>query len=267
MDGVIRIGFLALAVDRLLAVVAIMVFVAATPLLAERLGVRRPRVFIALLAGISVARIAFVLQNLDAFVVDPASALWFWQGGFTLWPGAVTAAIVLASGLRPRRRAGALAAVPLLIAGLWVGAHRILAVSPRPLPSGLVVSTVEGKIMHLDKLRGQPFVLNLWATWCPPCQRELPMMVDVASATPIPVLFVNQGETADRIRTFLRARKLTKASVLSDPNGRVATAIGSPALPTTLSVDAEGKVRARHFGEISRAAFIAAINDLERNPT
>lgn len=93
------------------------------------------------------------------------------------------------------------------------------------------------------------------------------MMVDVASATPIPVLFVNQGETADRIRTFLRARKLTKASVLSDPNGRVATAIGSPALPTTLSVDAEGKVRARHFGEISRAAFIAAINDLERNPT
>jgi cytochrome c biogenesis protein CcmG/thiol:disulfide interchange protein DsbE len=267
MDGVIRIGFIALAVDRLLAVVAIMVFMAATPLLAERLGLRKPRIVAALLIGIVLSRIAYVLQNIDAFVLDPASAFWLWQGGFTLWPGAIAAALVLAWGVRPTRNALLLAAVPLTIALLWIGAHRVLAVAPRPLPHNLMAHTVEGKVVHLDDLRGQPFVINLWATWCPPCQREMPMMVDVASTTPIPVLFVNQGETADRIRKFVRARRLTKASVLSDPNGRVATAIGTPALPTTLFIDAEGKVRTRHFGEISRAALTAAINDLERNPT
>ena len=266
MDGLIQIGFLTLAVDRLLAVVAILSFVAGTPLLADVLGVRPPRIVAALILGIAASRMAYVIENWDAFRVDFASILWVWQGGFAVWPGAIVAALVVVSTRNPLGKRLALATVPLGLSLLWVGAHQILASPPKAFPSGLVVSTVDGRSVHLDALRGQPFVLNLWATWCPPCQREMPMMVDVASNTPVPVLFVNQGETADHIRRFLQGRKLLNASAFRDANGVVGTAIGSPALPTTIFVDAAGKVRARHFGEISRAALTAAIHDLERNP-
>jgi thiol-disulfide isomerase/thioredoxin len=120
--------------------------------------------------------------------------------------------------------------------------------------------------MHLDAMRGEPFVLNLWATWCPPCQREMPMMADVAARSPIPVFFINQGEDAPKIRAFLNDRRLTEATVLVDTRGALGSALQAPALPTTLFVDATGQVRVRHSGEISRAALTATIRNLERNP-
>ena len=92
------------------------------------------------------------------------------------------------------------------------------------------------------------------------------MLIDVARNSEIPVLLVNQAENTATIRAFLAAEGLAGGPVLTDPEGLLGQAIASPALPTTLFVDAAGNIVDLHAGEISRAALTAAIRDLQRNP-
>ncbi|WEK43097.1 MAG: TlpA disulfide reductase family protein [Candidatus Sphingomonas colombiensis] len=263
MDETIQLGFLALSVDRLIATIAIMVFVTVATLLADALRLRPARISRALVLGIVVSRLVYVLIHRAAYAAEPWSALALWQGGFTLWPGVIAAALVLGWRAAPWRKSAMLAAVPVVVALAWLGAQSLLATPPRPLPSGLQVETMDGKPMRLDELRGRPLVINLWASWCPPCRREMPMVIDVASRSSVPILLVNQGEDAGDIRRFLADHHLAHGAVLRDPAASIGAAIRSPALPATIFVDARGKVRERHIGEISRAALMTEIAKLE----
>lgn len=263
MDGILQIGPLALAADRAIAVAAIWAFMAIAGLVATRLDGRASRTgWVTILVGVVAARIGYILSNLDAFLIDPWSMLAIWQGGFSLLPGlfaaAVTVAIML--GRKPAGIAmlGTLAALALVHAG---AAHLLVADS-RPMPR-MALANLDGVETELGAA-GQPMVVNLWATWCPPCRREMPMLIDVAKDSAIPVLLANQGEDRSAIRAFLDQEGLPGGSILTDPDGKLAQAIASPALPTTLFVDAAGDIVDVHAGEISRAALTSAIRDLQR---
>lgn len=263
MDGILQIGPLALAADRAIAVVAIWVFMAIAGLIATRLDGRASRTgWITILVGVVAARIGYILSNLDAFLVDPWSMLAIWQGGFSLVPGLAAAAVTIAImlGRKPAGIAmlGALGALALVHAG----AAHLLAPDSRSMPQ-LVLANLHGSKTELGAA-GQPMVVNLWATWCPPCRREMPMLIDVAQTSEVPVLLANQGETPATIRAFLDQEGLPGGSILTDPNGELAKAIASPALPTTLFVNAAGDIVDVHAGEISRAALTSAIRDLQR---
>lgn len=73
-------------------------------------------------------------------------------------------------------------------------------------------------------------VINLWATGCPPCRREMPMMIDVAADSAVPVLLANQTESAAQIRAYLDCQGLPDGAIRLDPGGTLAAAIGSSAL-------------------------------------
>lgn len=90
------------------------------------------------------------------------------------------------------------------------------------------------------------------------------MMIDVAAGSDIPILLVNQGEDVSRVRDYLAREGLADASIRLDPLGALGEAIGTRAMPTTLFIDADGRIRRTHTGEISRAALLAALRDLER---
>lgn len=89
------------------------------------------------------------------------------------------------------------------------------------------------------------------------------MIVDVARTSPVPILLANQGETASTIRSYLSREGLRTDAVRLDPTSALGKAIGSAALPTTLFIDADGNIRRIHVGEISRAALVAALGQLE----
>lgn len=266
MDDVIRLGPLMIATDRALALIAIWLFVGVGALIARR--TRRPAgrvAWIALFIGIASARVGFVLENLSAFAVEPWSILALWQGGFSAWIGVAGAALAVAIMLG-RQRAGVYLLASL--AGLSIAhaaAAAALAPEPSPFPAGVELRTTGGKAVSIDALRGRPFVLNLWATWCPPCRREMPMVIDVAAGASIPVLLVNQGEPAGRVGAFLSLQGLPSDAILVDEAQSVAAAAGADAFPTTLFFDARGNVVRRHSGEISRATLTAAIRDLDRS--
>lgn len=261
----ISFGPLALALERLFAVLGIAAFLTA----ASWIGRRHEKVgekaaWCALLIGLMAARLGFVAQNWPAFAVEPLTILYIWQGGFSALTGVTATAIMLGLSLRRTRAllpmsialASSVTAVLAATALLPVSAHK-------PLPQGLVLHSLAGEASTLDEQRGKPFVINLWASWCPPCQREMPMLVEEAARSAVPILLVNQGEDAERVRAWLQGQNLAPANVLLDLDQHGAAAIGSAGLPTTLFVDSKGVIRELHVGEISRAALLAELRGLE----
>ncbi|TFI59744.1 TlpA family protein disulfide reductase [Sphingomonas parva] len=265
MTGVIQFGPLALATDRILAVAAIWAFAALVPWLLGANEERRNAItWLSLGVGILAARIGYVASHWSAFAAEPATMLYVWQGGFSAIAGIAAAVVVLAVALRTvRPRARALAATAA-VAGMWFATTIAVAAGDPPLlPQGLSTRQMDGRTVALDDLRGRPFVLNLWATWCPPCQREMPMLASVARSRPNPpILFVNQGADAATVARVLQENDLRLPASLLDRSGSFGRALGGGALPATIFVDAAGRIRLSHFGEISRAGLEEGLDQI-----
>lgn len=264
MDNIITLGPVVFAADRLLAVVLIAGFVFAMDWMATRSETSLTRVTgLVLVAGIIAARLAYVIVHRDAFAKDWWSVFAFWQGGFVAWAGFLAAAAVI--GWRMRPRAAAMRALTLLaLSGTaWFAGTAIIAPEARPLPDMPPLVRLDGSTIAPEALAGRPVVINLWATWCPPCRRELPMLAEEAEATDVPVLLVNQGESPDIVRDYLAANNIETGAIALDRQSALSARLDSAALPMTLFVNASGDVVETHVGEISRAALAARITEFE----
>lgn len=262
MGDIVQIGPLALATERLAAVALIWLFLAASAWIARRRSIASSTGWIAVAAGIFAARLAYVIRNFEAFRAEPLSAAYVWQGGFEPVFGIAAAALVLALMLRNAERWLSLAALAALSAG-WLPFSAILDRDPaRPMPEFANVTDVRGAPVANAGIKG-PMVVNLWATWCPPCRREMPRLQETAAANQdVPVLLLNQGEQPSHVQRYLREENIDPERVLIDSDGGFANAVGAAALPTTLFVDSDGQIVRSHSGEISRAALLSGIREL-----
>jgi len=110
---------------------------------------------------------------------------------------------------------------------------------------------LDGAKHQLTDYKGRVTFVNFWATWCGPCQVELPTLerfVAEQGNKGAMVLAVNAGETTDQINTYFKQNDISGLNVLLDSNVEVYTAYGINALPTTFIVDKDGVIRFRHFG-------------------
>jgi thiol-disulfide isomerase/thioredoxin len=136
-----------------------------------------------------------------------------------------------------------------------------------PLPA-LNLSALDGRSVPLAGFRGRPVVVNLWATWCPPCRRELPLLQQAQSEhADLHVVFVDQGETPEQVTRFLGAQGLPLRNVLLDPALSAGAAFGQRALPTTLFFDAGGRLVATRVGALSAATLAEHLAALKAAPT
>lgn len=218
-----------------------------------------------LLIGALVARVAFVLQYFEQYSSN------FWQiidirdGGFLLLPGVIAA---LLTGIYKAWRQTPLR-VPLAIGvaiGLiaWGVSFSVLSAlqSSQKLPD-LAVRDIAGEPVLLQDLLGKPLVINLWATWCPPCRREMPVLAAAQAANPdIRFVFVNQGEGQALVEKFLAQQQLNLDNNLLDSGGRLGQAVGSLSLPTTLFYSADGMLKNNHLGELSQASLKHALGHI-----
>lgn len=221
-----------------------------------------PQLFRLLLVGLLVARVSFVVRYFDLYRESPWSMLDLRDGGFLAVPGLLAG---LALGLWQAWRDARLRR-PLglgLLAGVlfWSSGHLILQALERSsrLPVQALVD-LNGRPVQLADYRGRPMVINLWATWCPPCRREMPVLAEAQQREPgVTFLFVNQGEGARTVRDYLTSQGLWLDNVLLDSGSRLGAQVGSGMLPTTLFYDAEGQQRGSHLGELSRASLAHAL--------
>jgi thiol-disulfide isomerase/thioredoxin len=262
----ISIGPLMFSPDRFAAVLAIGIFLAGAELLARNVDARFSgwawRAGLAFLIG---SRLGHVVKFFDSFSAEPLRALAVWQGGFLIPAGLVAAVAITLIHLRREPRlliwtpvpAAAAAFAAMLMVQLTAG------VPPTPLLSG-TYNALDGSAVVPAMLDGKPMVINLWASWCPPCRREMPMMAEIAAANDkLAFLFVNQGEDEAAVRSYLEAESLALGTVLIDGLGRFSRHYMTPGLPATLFVGADGRLRSVHMGEISREALLAGIAELQ----
>ena len=108
-------------------------------------------------------------------------------------------------------------------------------------------------------------VVNLWASWCPPCQREMPAFEKASQQYPdIRFLMLNQQESAEKVNDFLADNKLTFEHVLLDKTGKVADTFDAYGLPVTLYFDLQGTLVDSHMGEVSAASLSATLERLSQ---
>src|SRR5690606_15488288 len=122
---------------------------------------------------------------------------------------------------------------------------------------------LEGGQVALQSYVGKPTVINLWASWCPPCRREMPVFEQVQKERPeINIVMLNQGESAGQVQQFRQANKLDLREVLLDTEGDVAKGFEQRGLPATLFFGADGRLMDRRLGELSYATLTHRINAL-----
>ena len=177
-------------------------------------------------------------------------------------PASGAAAGERAGAVPPRRRwlYGAAAAVVAAGGAGWAAlAWRQGQISAAEVPAGLwqqSFPTPEGGVLDLQALRGQPLVLNFWATWCPPCVAELPLLSSFSrenAANGWQVLGIAVDQAA-AVRTFLDRVPVAFPVALA-PQGGIALSrsLGNLAggLPFTVVFGADGQVRHRKMGQIT----------------
>lgn len=265
MPPAIQIGPLMLAADRALAVLLIAAFMVLAGLIARKLDRTADQAsLLAIGAGILAARIGYVAKNWEAFAYEPASILAIWQGGFSLAAGLAGALGAIVLTMRQKRSALVLASTALLLSGMYSVGSSLLTPAPRTMPTDIALQDWSGKTVALSKLRGRPYAINLWASWCLPCRREMPMLVDAASKSAVPILLVNSGEERTAAERFLRANNLPSRSVYLDRAAALAAETGAAGYPATLFINAAGQIETVHLGELSRAILADELRSLER---
>ncbi|MBI4330667.1 MAG: TlpA family protein disulfide reductase [Chloroflexi bacterium] len=118
--------------------------------------------------------------------------------------------------------------------------------------------TTDGQTIKLSDLQGRPVMINFWATWCPPCRDEMPLLQGVYEEKMpegLVLLAVDIGETSEQVKKFARDNKLTFTFVL-DLDKSVAATYGIRAIPTTILVDKNGDIRDVKVGAYTNKAEI-----------
>lgn len=138
----------------------------------------------------------------------------------------------------------------------------VFAVPPRPLPNlGFVDG--DGRPLGLAEFRGRVVLLNIWATWCLPCLKEMPSLDRLQARIGGPDFLVLplsiDIDGLEAVKAFYRDLELNALGVFVDESGEAANALNTIGVPTTLLLDREGRELARKVGiaEWDSAAMIA----------
>jgi thiol-disulfide isomerase/thioredoxin len=122
---------------------------------------------------------------------------------------------------------------------------------PRALPP-LDIRDAAGERVSLERFRGKVVLLNLWATWCAPCRKEMPaldrLQAKAGGARFTVVALATDAGGAQAAREFYAANDIRHLAIYFDGGGDVLTTLGTAGLPTTLLLDAEGREVGRYLG-------------------
>ena len=123
---------------------------------------------------------------------------------------------------------------------------------PRPAPA-ISFADTSGHSVELSEPQGKLVLVNLWATWCEPCLREMPSLerLQARLGERVAVLAVSEDRGGNKsVEPFIAKLGLKSVKVYIDPKSEVGHAFGVRGLPTSFLIDREGKV----FGRVEGAA-------------
>ena len=170
-------------------------------------------------------------------------------------------------------------AIAALVVLGWTQRHRFEPVAIGSMAPSYEAPTVDGsRAISLESLRGKVVLLNIWATWCPPCIREMPAIESAyrqLKSEGLEVLAVSvdapvgkrdaMGNLGGDIQEFAQQFSLT-FPILHDPEKRVEQKFAIFGLPTTIVIDRDGRIAQKVIGgaEWDDAEHMASLRELLR---
>jgi cytochrome c biogenesis protein CcmG/thiol:disulfide interchange protein DsbE len=138
--------------------------------------------------------------------------------------------------------------------------------TPEFMAPDFKLSTPDGQQVALSDFRGQPVMLNFWATWCGPCLYEMPLFQEIFEDDKwiqkgLVILAVNQQESADDVSEFM-AQNGFSFTVLLDTTGEVGFWYNVMGIPATLFIDKDGIIKSAVMGAFQNKAQIEQRLDL-----
>ncbi|MDF1763379.1 MAG: DsbE family thiol:disulfide interchange protein [Oleibacter sp.] len=145
----------------------------------------------------------------------------------------------------------------ILMGGIfWVGLGKEdKSTLPSPLigkafPTFELGVVEDGRVLTTDDLKGQPALVNVWATWCPTCKSEH-QFLNQLSAEGIRIVGINYKDDSDKARAWLEQLGNPYDYNLSDPSGMLGLELGVYGAPETFLVDSQGIIRGKHVGDLN----------------
>lgn len=132
----------------------------------------------------------------------------------------------------------------------------------KPMPN-LSFRDLDGRLWSLGDQRGKVVLLNVWASWCPPCRQETPGLVAIATeyrGKPFEIIGASMDDSAEPVRRFIDQFRVPYTVVMPPENSPVTSAV--EALPTSFLVDREGRLAQVYAGAISERALRPTIDRL-----
>jgi cytochrome c biogenesis protein CcmG, thiol:disulfide interchange protein DsbE len=146
----------------------------------------------------------------------------------------------------------------VLVGFLWHG----LSLNPREVPSPLIGKPAPGfQLARLDQpakelsekdLRGQVWLLNVWASWCVSCREEHPLLVAFSRENVVPIYGLNYKDKRDDALAWLARHGDPYTASVVDPDGKVFIDYGMYGVPETYVIDKAGVIRYKRIGPITR---------------
>ncbi len=256
----LALGPFALSVDRLLLLLAVLAALFAGWISSRRGGRNpEPALIAILLIAVLGARLGFVIRFSNDYLADPLQIIDIRDGGFWWLSGLLSGTLATLVYLWRQPEVRRSLSIALITGGLVWGSTAIplaqIQQSTHSLPD-MVLMTPTGAPVNLRDYTGRPIVLNVWASWCPPCVREMPVLEQAQRDYPeVQFLFANLGEDGATVEAFLIQLDVQLEHVLLDQHNQLGQHYGSRGLPTTLFVDAAGQLQDTHLGELSVASL------------
>ncbi|MFG5409475.1 DsbE family thiol:disulfide interchange protein [Piscinibacter sakaiensis] len=158
----------------------------------------------------------------------------------------------------------------VLLVFLWIG----LGLNPREVPSPLIGKPAPdfaltrlddaARTVKREDLRGQVWMLNVWASWCAPCREEHPLVIDIARRKLLPVYGLNYKDSRPAATDWLARLGNPYEATLVDADGRVGIDYGVYGVPETFIIDRAGVIRMKHIGVLTPQVVRERIEPLVR---
>lgn len=171
----------------------------------------------------------------------------------------------------------------LLPLGLFLALASTLALGlkrtdPQAIPSPLIGKPVPAfnltqlgdaqKQITPAQLKGQVWVLNVWASWCVSCRKEHPVLLDLAKQNVVPIIGFNYQDQREAGKQWLKQHGDPYQLTAFDADGRVGMDLGVIGVPETFVVDKKGVIRYKHAGpvttELLQKTLLPLIKGLQR---
>lgn len=204
--------------------------------------------------GLIAARLVFVLLNLDVYLASPIDIIKVQDKGFHLYGGVIAGVAWFLWKNRTFKLENKVIFVTIftLICALSLGLSQWQ--KPQSFYPNMQFNNLEQQQISLKQFVGKPTVVNLWASWCPPCHREMPVLAQAQNDfKQVNFVMLNQGESVEKVQAYLSKNQFSFHNVLFDTQGELAKEMKMFGLPSTLFFNAQGQLVDRHMGELSPA--------------